>query len=222
MILDGPVPIGNDDRSQAEVRQGWTVSRRTRWIIAGAIGVAVLAGLVFMIWLVPPALYHHVADPKTRTEATASTRTALIAAAIGLGAFGSLAVNTRVLRETQRANLETQRANTLSDEREREAQITDRYTKAIEQLGSKELAVRIGGIYALERLTVDSDRDHGTITEVLCALVRSNRPGVHSRVERATEMPADIQAALTVLGRPPRPHPVRGPRHGGPERGESA
>ena len=33
----------------------------------------------------------------------------------------------------------------------RVGQVTDRYTKAIEQLGSDKLDVRIGGIYALER-----------------------------------------------------------------------
>ena len=34
--------------------------------------------------------------------------------------------------------------------------MTDRYTKAIEQLGSDKLDVRIGGIYALERVARDS------------------------------------------------------------------
>jgi len=33
-----------------------------------------------------------------------------------------------------------------------QGQITDRYTKAVEQLGSDKLDVRIGGIYALERI----------------------------------------------------------------------
>jgi hypothetical protein len=33
--------------------------------------------------------------------------------------------------------------------------VTDRYTKAIEQLGSDRLDVRIGGIYALERVARD-------------------------------------------------------------------
>jgi len=38
----------------------------------------------------------------------------------------------------------------------REGQVADRYTKAIEQLGSDKLDVRIGGIYALERIARDS------------------------------------------------------------------
>jgi hypothetical protein len=38
----------------------------------------------------------------------------------------------------------------------REGQITERYTRAIDQLGSTSLSVRLGGIYALERIARDS------------------------------------------------------------------
>ncbi len=54
--------------------------------------------------------------------------------------------------------------------------ITDRFTKAIEQLGSEKMAVRLGAIYALERLSKDSPDDHWTIMEVLTAYVRDNAP----------------------------------------------
>ena len=37
-------------------------------------------------------------------------------------------------------------------------QVGDRYLRAVEQLGSDMLEVRIGAIYALERVTVDSAR----------------------------------------------------------------
>jgi hypothetical protein len=88
--------------------------------------------------------------------------------------------------------------------------VTDRYAKAIEQLGSDKLDVRIGGIYALERIARDSSRDHPTVIEVLSAFVR-----VHS-LERWPPLPADdqagvshsqrktrpdVQAAMTVIGR---------------------
>ncbi len=46
-----------------------------------------------------------------------------------------------------------------------QGQATDRYIKAIEQLGSDKLDVRIGGIYALERVARDSARDHPTVME---------------------------------------------------------
>ena len=62
----------------------------------------------------------------------------------------------------------------------REGQITDRFTKAIDQLGALDgkgrpnLEVRLGGIYALERIARDSERDDWTIMEVLTAYVREH------------------------------------------------
>ena len=56
-----------------------------------------------------------------------------------------------------------------------EGQITDRFTKAINQLGEagpERLPIRLGGIYALERIAKDSERDHWPIMEVLTAYLR--------------------------------------------------
>ena len=51
-----------------------------------------------------------------------------------------------------------------------EGQITDRFSKAIEQLGNREsLAVRLGGIYALERIAKDFKADHWTVMEESCS-----------------------------------------------------
>ncbi len=88
----------------------------------------------------------------------------------------------------------------------REGQVTDRYTKAIEQLGSDKIDVRIGGIYALERIARDSARDHPTVMEVLTAFIREHslepwppsNPDSQGQ-ERSTR--PDVQAALTVVGR---------------------
>ncbi len=85
--------------------------------------------------------------------------------------------------------------------------ITDRYTKAIEQLGKKDgdrpnLEVRLGAIYALERIALDSIRDHWPIMEVLTSYVRQNAPLDPDKPYVKNERPAvDIQAILTVLGR---------------------
>ena len=60
-----------------------------------------------------------------------------------------------------------------------EGHITERFTKAIEQLGQKgpdNMAIRLGGIYALERIAKDSEKDHGPIMEVLTAYMRENAP----------------------------------------------
>lgn len=54
----------------------------------------------------------------------------------------------------------------------RDADLVDRYSKAIDQLASVKESVRLGGLYALERLMSDSDRDVAPIREVLAAHAR--------------------------------------------------
>lgn len=49
----------------------------------------------------------------------------------------------------------------------RQGQVTDRYTRAIEQLGEDSPVVRVAGINALERIARDSAADRLTISEVL-------------------------------------------------------
>ncbi|WP_316012990.1 pentapeptide repeat-containing protein [Roseobacter sp. HKCCA0434] len=105
--------------------------------------------------------------------------------------------------------------------------LTDRFTKAVEQLGAERtiktvvdgkevektepnLEVRLGGIYALERISQDSLRDHITVMEVLCAYLRENakKPDTFMKDEDGNDVllppRVDIQAALTVIGRRPR------------------
>ena len=92
----------------------------------------------------------------------------------------------------------------------REQQITERFTRAVEQLGSDNLAIRLGGIYALERIARDSPKDHWQVIEVLTAYVRENARWEGERgwygvpVSDDTDdhrVPTDVQAILTVLGR---------------------
>jgi hypothetical protein len=62
-----------------------------------------------------------------------------------------------------------------------EAQITERFTRAVDQLGSDKLELRLGGIYALERIARDSQPDHWPIMEILTAYVRERAPGRRAR-----------------------------------------
>ena len=70
------------------------------------------------------------------------------------------------------------------------------------------MAIRLGGIYALERVMLDSPRDRWAIVDTLAAFVRLQRPfqidpkGVPPlRSDQPAPLPIDIQAALTVLSR---------------------
>jgi hypothetical protein len=88
----------------------------------------------------------------------------------------------------------------------RESQITERFTRAIDQLGNEKMEIRLGGIYALERISTESEKDYWPIIEILTAYVRKNS-SVESNeikledIESQNKLSEDIQAILTVIGR---------------------
>lgn len=63
------------------------------------------------------------------------------------------------------------------------------------------LEVRLGAIFALERIAQDSIRDHIQIMEILTTYIRENAPNTIEKTEPLTNPRADIQAALSVIGR---------------------
>jgi hypothetical protein len=89
-------------------------------------------------------------------------------------------------------------------------QVTERFTRAIDQLGSDKVEVRLGAIYGLERLMLDAPKDQRNIIEVLSAYVR-RRPLTPTRSAATVEpttpgspstgLDTDVQAALAILGR---------------------
>jgi hypothetical protein len=99
----------------------------------------------------------------------------------------------------------------------RRGQVTDRFTVALERLGSTELYVRIGGVHALEHVMRDSAGHHDDVIEVLTAFIRDGVPRRGRQVwhpvtgsapdpDLPPEPALDIQAALTTLAhRPHRP-----------------
>jgi hypothetical protein len=91
----------------------------------------------------------------------------------------------------------------------REGQITDRFSKAVDHLESDELATRLGGIYALERITKSDRHEQGPIMEILCAFVRDE-----SKQKRGASMapPQALETALIVIGRRPPKHDPAGYR----------
>ena len=113
--------------------------------------------------------------------------------ALGLGVFWTLCVAWRRATAAER-----------TIEVAQESQITERFTRAIDQLGNQDsMAVRLGGIYALERIAKDSSKDHWQVMEVLTAYVRENSQWeMHPKGKQPYKrVLTDIQAILTVLGR---------------------
>ncbi len=80
-------------------------------------------------------------------------------------------------------------------------QITERFSKAVEQLGSYKIEVRLGGIYSLERIAIDSAKDHWTIMEILTSFVQEKSSLSATQEHDLPPVSKDVQAAITVIGR---------------------
>jgi hypothetical protein len=97
----------------------------------------------------------------------------------------------------------------------REGQITERFTRAVDQIGSSDVNVRIGGIYALERIAKNSRADRDPIQFLLGAFVRGRltwlvgsadgpehpTPSVNDQLPVMNVRAPDVQAAMWVLER---------------------
>jgi hypothetical protein len=81
-----------------------------------------------------------------------------------------LAENAHDLSERNHQLALQAQAHTETDAAER--RVTDLYTKAVEQLGSADAAVRLGGLYALERVAQNNPTQRQTIVNVFCAYLR--------------------------------------------------
>jgi uncharacterized protein YjbI with pentapeptide repeats len=129
----------------------------------------------------------------------------LVQTAGGLLLFVTAYVSLQTLKATQR--------NVLVAE---EKQVTERFTQAINQLGNEgNITIRLGGIYALERIARDSEKDHWPIMEVLTSFIqeksvqldiRQTKKLLSTNTEQVENSPLpkitkDVQAALTVIGR---------------------
>ena len=77
-----------------------------------------------------------------------------------------------------------------------EKRVIELYTKGIEQLGSEKLPVRLGGLYALERLADNTPDIRERVIDVMCAYIKDA-----SRAREVTSSERDycIEAAQTIL-----------------------
>jgi hypothetical protein len=152
-------------------------------LILGSI-VAVVAVGVAVLWILPALLTREPSGGMSapdRLKAVNDVRTTLVGLLVGSGAVATAWF--------------TSRGYFLS----REGQVTDRYTKAVGQLGEQASSVRVGGIYALERIADDSFRDRRTIIYVLGSFIRErSRTEPRADDQQPTE---DVLAAVRVVGR---------------------
>lgn len=167
---------------------------------AAAAGRALLvliagAGVALLAWKLPQwqvAAWREAIEPRDLLALENELRQTVLLAAAGIAiAAVAYAFWRRVLAAEQ--TLATTLAATQDNQR------TERVTRAIEQLAHDRIEVRLGAIFALERLARESAIDSSPIFQLLCAYVRQRAAW---DAERPAARPSeDIQAVLTVLGR---------------------
>ncbi|MEU2426743.1 pentapeptide repeat-containing protein [Streptomyces sp. NPDC007851] len=151
--------------------------------------IAFLAIFVYFLfwgaWKVDNA---HEEVAQSMATSVSGLRTAVVAVGAGIVAALGAAATAKAARQTWDLH--------------RDGQVTDRYTKAIEQLASEMQVQQLGGIYALERIMRDSAADQPTVAEVLASFIRetastSSNPPL--RVKVPVKDP--VHAAIKVLAR---------------------
>src|SRR5215207_234512 len=218
-----------------------------RRLIGFAIAGALLLAVLLWVWVDP-------SDPTEKKDFIQAVGV-LLAALAGLSGLYFTSQNLKQTRQNTEKQLQQARDSTkdqLQQAREsqeqnqrliEQGQITERFTRAIDQLGkvdeknNKLFEIRLGGIYALERIARESEEDHWPIMEVLTAYVRQHAPWRQEeereeelqRVEEDTTpekseqnssgesktleaAAADIQAIITVLRRRIPPSVMWSPR----------
>lgn len=201
------------------------------WAVLGIVVVSVLGWAL----LVPAAdsLARHDVGAATGTmleTARNNARNTLLTLAAGLVAAATIlfAALNFWLQQTQLQQARDDAVHARADadkaaevarrtlELAEQGQVTERFTKALELLGSEQLDVRLGAIYALERIMADSARDHLAIVELLAAFVRQHAPSWPPGENEDPDpelgpIATDVLAAVTVLTRRPRDREERRP-----------
>lgn len=139
------------------------------WVVLIGVGLTGAAMALSTWWLLGEA---DRAAPEKRAELRITAiRTGLTVGAGTGGAFALLLATRRQwLQERTQVHQEDVARTTEFDATER--RITELYTKAVDQLGSDSVPMRLGGLYALERLAQGNAGHRQTIVDVICAYLR--------------------------------------------------
>ena len=110
-------------------------------------------------------------DPKARADIEDNFRKTIGQALGGIAVLLGTAAAYYGTQQTLRVNEDQAR---LSQQASHDLLISNQVAKGFEQLGSKEMVVRLGGLYALEGVMNGSPQYHQPVLEALCAFVRDS------------------------------------------------
>ncbi|MFH8616364.1 pentapeptide repeat-containing protein [Streptomyces sp. NPDC017979] len=194
---------GEPNSSRSPGRDRPARRRTTAALLAGAAGLAALGALLVVV---PGLVVDHdlggaSVAAQDRLKAVNDVRTTLLQAVGGVIVLFGAYATWRQLRVSQDGLRATQ-----------EGYVTDRFSTAVDQLGSDKLATRIGGLHALWRIAEHSARDRQAVISIQAAYLRTHLPWPPTGPEApAADAPindvvplevrvADAQVALTGLG----------------------
>jgi hypothetical protein len=212
----GAVPVSSSPSDTLSRMMLCAVRQWILWLLIGLAGLGLILLILWAVVVVPPRLIdvHEIQDPAKRLDDVNSFRTTLAGVLGGLAVIAGAIVGALNFRETQRQNRAVQKENQEVLELQRRGQVTERFTRAIEQLGQRgddKLDVRLGAIYALEQIAWDSTELHWPIMEVLTAYLREHgspkdqpfnpRLPIDMPYDPRFRIPSDHQAIATVIGR---------------------
>jgi hypothetical protein len=211
---------------------GLSVARRVSMSLAViSIALALLAVAIFVLpaHLAPRSSFASAADAvRAQNDARGLMLQGLGGLVLLLGAYVTWR-QLQVNRDGLQHNLQTSTAQLKAAHDQlriaQEGQITQRFAQSVDQLGSDQIVVRLGGIYALERIAANSLPDAATIAEIFSSYIRQyaprpagdQTPDGPPEGDRAPDhlqvRAADVQAALSVLAkgslRPEGDEPLR-------------
>ncbi|MEV8315079.1 pentapeptide repeat-containing protein [Streptomyces sp. NPDC059900] len=195
--------MGEPDRGRGPWRDRPVRRGAIAALLAGAAGLAVLGAVLVVL---PGVVVEHdlagaSVAAQDRLKAVNDVRTTLLQAVGGMVVLFGAYATWRQLRVSQAGLRATQ-----------EGYVTDRFSTAVDQLGSDKLETRIGGLHALWRIAEHSARDRTAIISIQAAYLRTHLPWPPAGAQSpAADVPindlaplevraADAQVALTGLG----------------------
>ncbi len=147
------------------------------FVIATLIVLVVIASVVAQDFSVFSWAYWQEGDTSTsRSEVFRNVGLFFVAVvALGFGIWRAWTAHRQAEASQRQAEAANEQARAANEQARiaQQGQFTERFSRAAEHLGSGQLPVRLGGIYALWRLFKDSpERDVISVIDILCAFVR--------------------------------------------------
>ena len=166
-MTDLKTPNKSDEQQGQE--KWYETTRYQILLFAGGIALFGLGLGLILDWYI---------DPQTSTQKKDLVQALGLITAGVAGAVGIVFTwrGQQQAREAQEENQQNTQAQLRHAQEElsltRHGQITERFTRAIDQLGDDRTEIRIGGIYALAAIAFDSDPHYWPVMEILCAYIR--------------------------------------------------